>query len=65
MRELWLWSGDDSAAKLLESIFGLLDRIPNPQIRSECLKRGAGVWVCAQVDPLVVFVGVVSELGWG
>ena len=25
----------------------------------------AGVWVGAQVDPLVVFVGVVSELGWG
>ena len=24
-----------------------------------------GVWVGAQVDPLVVFVGVVSELGWG
>ena len=26
---------------------------------------GAGVWVGAQVDPLVVFVRVVSELGWG
>ena len=26
---------------------------------------GAGVWVGAQVDPLVVFVDVVSELGWG
>ena len=26
---------------------------------------GAGVWVGAQVDPLVIFVGVVSELGWG
>ena len=26
---------------------------------------GAEVWVRAQVDPLVVFVGVVSELGWG
>jgi len=25
----------------------------------------AGVWVGAQVDPLVVFVGVVSELSWG
>ncbi len=25
----------------------------------------AGVWVGAQVDPLAVFVGVVSELGWG
>ena len=24
-----------------------------------------GVWVGAQVDPLVIFVGVVSELGWG
>jgi len=24
-----------------------------------------GVWVGAQVDPLVVFVIVVSELGWG
>jgi hypothetical protein len=24
----------------------------------------AGVWVGAQVDPLVIFVGVVSELGW-
>ena len=37
----------------------------------ECLRRSeypnwvAGVWVGAQVDPLVVFVGVVSELGWG
>ena len=28
-------------------------------------KMGAGVWVGAQVDPLAVFVGVVSELGWG
>ena len=28
-------------------------------------KMCAGVWVGAQVDPLVVFVGVVSELGWG
>jgi len=26
---------------------------------------GAGVWVGAQVDPLFVFVRVVSELGWG
>ena len=26
---------------------------------------GAGVWVGAQVDPLLIFVGVVSELGWG
>ena len=26
---------------------------------------GAGVWVGTQVDPLVVFVDVVSELGWG
>ena len=25
----------------------------------------AGVWVGAQVDPLVVFESVVSELGWG
>lgn len=25
----------------------------------------AGVWVGAEVDPLVVFVGVVSELSWG
>jgi hypothetical protein len=24
-----------------------------------------GFWVVAQVDPLVVFVRVVSELGWG
>lgn len=23
-----------------------------------------GVWVGVQVDPLVVFAGVVSELGW-
>ena len=23
------------------------------------------VWVGAQVDPLMVFVGVVSELSWG
>jgi len=29
------------------------------------MNRGAGVWVGAQVDPLVVFVGVVSELVWG
>jgi len=27
-------------------------------------KMCAGVWVDAQVDPLVVFVFVVSELGW-
>ena len=37
----------------------------------ECPRRSdnpnlcAGVWVGAQVDPLVVFVRVVSELGWG
>jgi len=28
-------------------------------------KPGRGVWVGAQVDPLVVFVFVISELGWG
>ncbi len=28
-------------------------------------KMCAGVWVGAQFDPMVVFVGVVSELGWG
>ena len=33
--------------------------------RSDNPNWGAGVWVGAQVDPLVVFVGVVSELGWG
>ena len=33
--------------------------------RSECPNWGAGVWVGAQVDPLVIIVGVVSELGWG
>ena len=33
--------------------------------RCEFPNQGAGVWVGAQVDPLVVFVGVVSELGWG
>ena len=38
---------------------------PKPQVACECLNWGAGVWVGAQVDPLVVFVGVVSELGWG
>ena len=32
---------------------------------SEYLSYGAGDWVGAQVDPLVVFEGVVSELGWG
>ena len=38
------------------------DRLPlDETIKSVC----AGVWVGAQVDPLVVFVGVVSELGWG
>ena len=26
---------------------------------------GAGVWVGAQVDPLVIFVGVVIELVFG
>ena len=39
--------------------------IPKPQVKSEYLNQGAGVWVGAQVDPLVVFVGVVSELSWG
>jgi len=38
---------------------------PKTQVRCECLHSGAWVWVGAQVDPLVVFVGVVSELGWG
>ena len=33
--------------------------------RTTSRSRGAGVWVGAQVDSLVVFVGVVSELGWG
>ena len=28
-------------------------------------KRLRGVWVGAQVDPLVIFVVVVSELSWG
>ena len=32
---------------------------------SERIDFGAGVWVGAQVDPLVVFVFVVSELVWG
>ena len=27
--------------------------------------QGAGVWVGAHVDPLVVFEDVVSELGYG
>ena len=30
-----------------------------------CPNCGAGVWDGAQVDPLFVFVRVVSELGWG
>ena len=33
--------------------------------RREYPNFGAGVWVGAQVDPLVIFVGVVSELGGG
>ena len=33
--------------------------------RSEYPNLCAGVWVGAQVDPLLVFVGAVSELGWG
>ena len=33
--------------------------------RSAYMNRGAGVWVGAHVDPLVVFVGVVSEPVWG
>ncbi len=37
---------------------------PKPQLECEYPNCGAGVWVGAQVDPLVVFVGVVSELGW-
>jgi len=40
-------------------------RFPKPQVRCECLHSGAGVWVGAQLDPLVVFVFVVRELGWG
>lgn len=31
----------------------------------QIFKQGHGVWVGAQVDPLVVFAGVVSELSWG
>jgi len=38
---------------------------PKPQVRCVCPNCGAGVWVGAQVDPLAVLVGVVSELGWG
>ncbi len=58
-------SGSDSAAKLLESASELLNSIPEPQLECECWNWGSGVWFVAQVDPLVVFVGVVSELGWG
>ncbi len=39
--------------------------LPKSQVRCEYPDWGAGVWVGAQVDPLVVFVGVVSELGRG
>ena len=39
-----------------------LERLPyKEKVKIFC----AGVWVGAQVDPLVVFVDVVSELGWG
>ncbi len=31
----------------------MLDRIPKPQVVCEHPNRGAGVWVGAQVDPLV------------
>ena len=34
-------------------------------IESDGVLWSAGVWVGAQADPLVVFVGAVSELGWG
>ena len=37
----------------------------NRWVRHECPNWRAGFWVGAQVDPLVVFVDVVSELGWG
>ena len=40
-------------------------RFLKPQVACEYPNQGAGVWVSAQVDPLVVFVGVVSELVWG
>ena len=39
--------------------------VPRKTLLTHSLSAGAGVWVGAQVDPLVVFVGVVSELGWG
>ena len=52
-------------ARLRERASELLTSIPNPQVRCEYTHSCAGVWVGAQVDPLVVFVGVVSELGWG
>ena len=39
--------------------------IPKLQVKCEYPNFGAGAWVGAQVDPLVIFVGVVSELGWG
>ena len=50
---------------MLESVSELLDRIPNPQVACDYPNQAAGVWVGAQVDPLVVFVDVVSELGLG
>ncbi len=47
-----------SASELLNSILKLL-------VNLERLNLGAGVWVGAQVDPLLVFEDVVSELGYG
>ena len=45
--------------------FQLLYTFIREPAAGEYPNQGAGVWVGAQVDPLAIFVGVVSELGWG
>ena len=49
--------------RLIDSVIQCLNLVV--VLRQSVLNLGAGVWVGAQVDPLVVFVDVVSELGWG
>ena len=65
MSEFDLKSGNDKTVKLLESASELLNITHKLQLVCEYPNLGAGVWVGAQVDPMVGFVSVVGELGWG
>ena len=45
--------------------YELLDQLRVLRFNLTMGSVSAGVWVGAQVDPLAIFVNVVSELGWG